>query len=1437
MEAKKQQLEQLLTELDPAVECDQLAQTFKAHFQRRGKGNGNLADFAIYFLAALRQQTEVHFRHGSNNNETETSKCQTPVRQVRLKQEQDLNESQLSQLSLLSNSSVTSISIPIQQQGRCSSGQQQFSSTPNRSGGGGGTFKGGGAGGGVKLRAGYSGGGGSGRVGGSGRGGAATPHRSGEGVGSNTGGAGNGGGAASAGGSSFCLGDFLHNSSTPNSSQQRSKKKQTTPQEHSGNSKSQKPMRRVVPTTLSKNVSSSSNLSFGDTSSFSQENNLWRLSQSAELVERSQSVALEQEARKCLRLHRQELKNEAPVEQDRERESEREKEWEQERDVMVSLKHVNQARRLELLAVIYGQLLDLNLVPNVLSEISYALQLLNIQQGMKTETEMDNQVEPLSVLALHKECIYFAVKLLEQQSKLLLELDRKTLAVLLQHERISLLTEQLQQQLQQAYRDKRETSTTAEICPTPPSQAQNNVYYQHDKDSRDNFPSQNEFAAFKTQRDLFYKSLKHWEQTHLNRQFHFGRDVTPLVRDIFKQSEHVVNMSHLAKLCVSQLLMTSNETHESPEELGLKLDQQRLNRLAQRLVTSNSSVEDSFPRTQAFFRDFIGECGSWAFLVQIQLALYVQLLRHNDSSFELVPLLQFNEHEAEEEELLLLATPPCYIVRAQALAEMLLLAKFLGYVCALPYNRSQLVHVCPQQLQLRRQFQPPFEMSSHLERAMRQGKLLITLPWLVQYLAMLDVVTLQLPGSLATLELLYALYGRMTIRDLQPCAGLIVRSCLGWLLEAQPGISTGYYVHRTGEEGDSGEDGGGRRTDGVEGEEEESGGGSGRRAESVRGGAGRGGQDGGGGTGGKQIVRGGDVGVLGGGGAAGIGAGAEVRGGSGREVVTEVIGDGAGGGADRQEADGDRGVVAIEEGVGRGRGREVAESRAAEADQEEGGLAAVSAGAGAERGQVTVDREEAAGAATGATATLITDCLHSLRFSDKGKAASMLEQLLPVACPFLHEFRVSIAPSQQRPAQARNGRYRYITTRLEQLNQPEGAQSGEQSQPASSVHPQQTQHKLNEAFLHSQNASMRRLLEFVTERSFKCVVKDAQQQILLPSKAAADAQVNGIQSMQQSEVQRDLQSIYQQARSKATKQWMELVPGMLEQRIEQSLLALLPANTPEILRRTYAHLIREPARVQLQQWLQASVLQSNFYHGDLQDVASKVCRVNRATASASSTDPSPTVPDSNELCLPANVNLSQLLYELQQWVHCLSLRPEHLPQLPQLQPLVESTREAVHLPQLPSYLYQVLGSILVRLLQLLICRQPQLINPALIFASCEVWLAPQLRGMPDLFESLLSVGFVRELSSNPGRFGLLHQLLSSMLEMRIVRLDELNQWFMLLFKEIWPAPVWTNLSQLLQQLSQSHTESQTQSDDNFLDDPKSHLFMELLADLSRDLDF
>lgn len=178
----------------------------------------------------------------------------------------------------------------------------------------------------------------------------------------------------------------------------------------------------------------------------------------------------------------------------------------------------------------------------------------------------------------------------------------------------------------------------------------------------------------------------------------------------------------------------------------------------------------------------------------------------------------------------------------------------------------------------------------------------------------------------------------------------------------------------------------------------------------------------------------------------------------------------------------------------------------------------------------------------------------------------------------------------------------------------------------------------------------------------------------------------------------------------------------------------------------------------------------------------------------------------------------------------------------ELAELLRQSQQAVLLKQLPTVFYHLIGSGLVHLLQLLITKKPELLTMDVTSACCVAWRSPQLlpsEGCPSIFEGLLNVTFIGELEKNPYGFLLLEELLRGMLKTGVIRADQLNDLFMPLFRENWTPTVWTPLSNLLQQLSATEgvvVTQNTSSGESPEDEAKSHLFMEMLADLSRDLD-
>lgn len=89
-------------------------------------------------------------------------------------------------------------------------------------------------------------------------------------------------------------------------------------------------------------------------------------------------------------------------------------------------------------------------------------------------------------------------------------------------------------------------------------------------------------------------------------------------------------------------------------------------------------------------------------------------------------------------------------------------------------------------------------MRNIIVRAIDGRKLLVTIPWLVEYLAMLDFITIRLDYYRELFRMLYTIYLRVNVVDghnglcVMPQSKFIIRTCLGWLFE-HPAIPEDYY--------------------------------------------------------------------------------------------------------------------------------------------------------------------------------------------------------------------------------------------------------------------------------------------------------------------------------------------------------------------------------------------------------------------------------------------------------------------------------------------------------------------------------------------------------------------------------------------------------------------------------------------------------------------
>ncbi|KAG5857912.1 hypothetical protein ANANG_G00024430 [Anguilla anguilla] len=434
------------------------------------------------------------------------------------------------------------------------------------------------------------------------------------------------------------------------------------------------------------------------------------------------------------------------------------------------------ASTLDLLAQLYcactaGQ----NLVPSVFLELFFVLQLLTSRATSVSEEEDEEEhkgpkeggtvdvLERRYFRNLHN-CVYFAVRVLENQFELVSHLDRCTLRLLAENERVGCFSPSLRDRLAQA-----QGSSSAKASPSMPPFIQS-VPFQPATDNALPLSSDRAFHTFKKQRDIFYELLREWEDCHRGQGWDFERALGSRVRGMVCQLTAAGNHAHFARLFQKQLVQMC----KGPQE-----------RLIQPQGLLGPCPPPSFPGYQEFFRDFLQSASSCQLNQHLTDSLCQQLLRlDEEDNLGLDGAQREGEGDMEQQD------------EKQRFSSVLLtarlLAKFLGFISFLPYRTSEppTREIQEASLSLRSKTSPVLDVCAVLRRCVRRQRTVLTVPWVVEFLSMLDFSGPFLLCYRRALCLLLHLYRRMVLsrdgdRDRDGCYlnQLLILAVLGWLFQ------------------------------------------------------------------------------------------------------------------------------------------------------------------------------------------------------------------------------------------------------------------------------------------------------------------------------------------------------------------------------------------------------------------------------------------------------------------------------------------------------------------------------------------------------------------------------------------------------------------------------------------------------------------------------
>ncbi|NWU13858.1 CDAN1 protein, partial [Cephalopterus ornatus] len=453
-------------------------------------------------------------------------------------------------------------------------------------------------------------------------------------------------------------------------------------------------------------------------------------------------------------------------------------------------------KQLECLAQLYSSCIAENLVPNIFLELFFVLQLLT-SKGTSTAEDGDSDLEinessrevsgGQHFQSVHN-CVYFAVRVLDYQYEIISHLEKGMLKLLAENERIASFSPTLHKRLREAYE-----SSTAKVSLLLPCSVQS-VSFQPETDNRSNFPSDRAFHIFKKQRDIFYELLREWEDNHEKTGWDFERVLGNKIRAMMAHLSATCNHSHFARLFQKQLIQMCKgpigggaSWGDTPDQDVLNMlgcdNLSRLKRLQERFVVPQSirgpCPPPSFPGCQQFFRDFILSAGSYQFNQHLMDSLCLKILELNGLT------LVEHEHSDGEADMDEQDEKKRFTV---VLLSLRLLAKFLGFLVFLPYRTVEQPtgDLQDSALALRNQTLPILDILKLLRQSVRDQRSILTIPWIVEYLSLVDHIAPFLDYYRKVFGLLLQVYRLMVLSEDKKMSflnKLLILAVLGWLFQ------------------------------------------------------------------------------------------------------------------------------------------------------------------------------------------------------------------------------------------------------------------------------------------------------------------------------------------------------------------------------------------------------------------------------------------------------------------------------------------------------------------------------------------------------------------------------------------------------------------------------------------------------------------------------
>ncbi|XP_076442690.1 uncharacterized protein LOC143281371 [Babylonia areolata] len=454
---------------------------------------------------------------------------------------------------------------------------------------------------------------------------------------------------------------------------------------------------------------------------------------------------------------------------------------------------------------LYSLTLNEHLFVSVAAEIYYLCQLLTTRSFQYKDVAADVDetlpIEERNYMCTIHNTMYFVVNALFNLKELLKKCDRPTIKFLAENERIRLFRPDLHQEMKAALENADDTasSSSANLSSTFLATIQT------ESCSRQHFPSNNSFIAMKKIKDKFSDILRKWESRHN----HIDWGLQNLSRDIkgLLAEADVCCYVHFARLFVGYIfeICEDEKVEDVEKELESWWESTRSFRLHERFRKpgcDGPSPPPVFRGRQRFFAEFIEVADNPKLNRHLMDVLRTQINQLNSKQFGMKVLTSEPSTDPEASDADQAASDVSEEIKSEqqkfkaCAVTLKIFAKFLGHIHFLAYSDTENLPLDSQSdVIAQRQLTPlPMDLVGLLQRALKEDHVPLTVPWIAEFLAMMDGVapnTDPFRQILADLRQLLRLMGSELRSHGYRYDWLLVATSLGWLFQ-QPSLD-GYY--------------------------------------------------------------------------------------------------------------------------------------------------------------------------------------------------------------------------------------------------------------------------------------------------------------------------------------------------------------------------------------------------------------------------------------------------------------------------------------------------------------------------------------------------------------------------------------------------------------------------------------------------------------------